>query len=216
MFVIAAYLPGWSPAARTRTRCPFWSPLALSSAWSRSSRGCCPLGPPASLTRSPCCLRRRQPGTQHRGKAARSLDPYYFCLGTHTDTPLSFQIYRLCFTPPRLISSMPVRERQRKSRRDDLKTWSESWGKLPATLASRVCRGAEGRTSCQQKRKVSIKIKLDAGKFNFRSTFIINFIVWLYRCREMSFLNVLQMPNGSAGYCFFSTACFMQCICPIF
>lgn len=194
VLVIAAYLPSWSPAARTRTRCPSWSPLAPSSAWSRSSRGCCPLGPPASSTRSPCCLRRRQPATQHRGKAARSLAPSSSLswhararTGTHADTPLSFQIYRLRFTPPRLISSMPVRERQREPRREDLKTWSKSWRQLPARLSSRGRGGAGGRTSCQQKRKVSIRIKLDAGKFNFRSTFRINFNIRLYRCREMGF-----------------------------
>lgn len=175
MFVIAAYLPSWSPAARTRTRCPFWSPPALSSAWSRSSRGCCPLGPPASLTRSPCCPRRRRPGTQHRGKAARSLA---LLARTRARTQLSFQIYRLRFTPPRLISSMPVRERQRESRREALKSWSKPWRKLPARLRSRGRRGAGGRTSCQQKRKVSIKVKLTAGELHFRSTFRINFIIW--------------------------------------
>lgn len=179
---MAAYLPGWSPAARTRTPCPSWSPLALSSAWSRSSRDCCPLGPPASLSRSPCCLRRRQAGTQHRGKAARSLAPSISLLArahTHalTHTPLSSQIYRLRFTPPGLISSMPVRQRQRGSRREE--AVKRVLGSLPAGLGSRLGRAAEGRASCQRTRKVSIKVKLHARNSNFRSTFRINLIIWL-------------------------------------
>lgn len=192
VFLAAAYLPSWSPAARTRTRCPFWSPLALFSAWSRFSRGCCPPGPPASLTRSPCCPRRRQPGTQHwwgGGGKRRALGTHTRTQSrarTHEHTPLSFQIYRLRFTPPRLISSMPVRERQPESRWGRAEALEEkSRRKLPARSSSRGCRGAAGGRSCQQKRKVSIKVKLDAGWSHFRSTFGINVIIWSHCCWEM-------------------------------
>ena len=55
------YLPGWSRAAHTRTQYPSWSPLVVSSGWSRSSRGCSPPGLPVSVSRSPWPPRRGQP-----------------------------------------------------------------------------------------------------------------------------------------------------------
>lgn len=47
------YLQGWSPAARTHTRCRFWSPLAVSSGWSKFCPGCCPQAPPVSVIHIP-------------------------------------------------------------------------------------------------------------------------------------------------------------------
>lgn len=63
----AAYLPDWSPAAHTRTQCPSWSPLVVSSRWSRSSRGCSPPGLPVSVSRSPWPPRRGQPLAERGG-----------------------------------------------------------------------------------------------------------------------------------------------------
>lgn len=81
---------------------------------------------------------------------------------------------------------MPVRERQPESRWGRAEALEEkSRRKLPARSSSRGCRGAAGGRSCQQKRKVSIKVKLDAGWSHFRSTFGINVIIWSHRCWEM-------------------------------
>lgn len=49
-----AYLLNWSRAAHTRIQYLFWSPLVVSSKWSKSSRGYCPPGLPVSSSRSPC------------------------------------------------------------------------------------------------------------------------------------------------------------------
>lgn len=58
---MAAYLPNWNPAVHTHRRYPFWSPLVVSSMWSRFSRGCCPPDLPVSASRNPCSRRRGQP-----------------------------------------------------------------------------------------------------------------------------------------------------------
>lgn len=140
------------------------------------------------------------------GALARSL---FFSLGTQTDTPLSFQIYRLRFTLP--CRWIPQRR------------WGEvKWilEESAARLGSRVCRGAEGRASCQQKRKVSIQIKLDAGKFNIRSAFRINFISFTVAGRLF-----FKWSSNEKWFCWLllflsvftsETKCFMQLVYTIF
>lgn len=175
------------------------------------------------------------PTTRHSapGKSGALPRSLYFSLGTHARAHWHARRHTAFFSDlPAPLHSAAVnlfhasarkaaRTPQRRS--EDLKQILEE---LPARLRSRALGGAEGRTSCQQKRKVSIRIKLGAGKFNFRSTFRINFIIRLYRCREIFSFFFLCSSNARLllamlATAFFSlfiskTTCFIQLMYPIF
>lgn len=120
-----AYLPSWSLAVHTRTRCLFWSPPAVSSRWSRFSRGCYPPGLLVFASRSPWSPRRGLAllWWEHRRRLSLSLarnfnwtapsrlGPRCWFLGIYFEFPLK--------NSRKVFCSVVLRKEVEKSPRDD-------------------------------------------------------------------------------------------------